>query len=47
LANINTCLANVLRGYVHKWREGHALGIAMLGAVNLESIERQYDLEEK
>ena len=40
-------LARVPTGYMRKWREGHALGIAMLGAVNLKTVERQCDLEEK
>jgi len=40
-------LARVPRGYAHKWREGHALGMAMPGTVNLESVERQHNLEEK
>ena len=40
-------LAGVPRGYADMRREGHVLGIAMLGAVNLESIKRQYNLEEK
>jgi len=47
LAEVDTCLAEVPRGYVHKQREGHALGIAMPGAVNSECIKRQHDLEEK
>jgi len=40
-------LAGVPRGYVHKWREGCTLGMAMPGTVNMESIERWHNLEEK
>jgi len=40
-------LARVPRGYACKRREGCALGIAMPDTVNLKSVERWCNLEEK